>query len=357
MKISAKQAGYTAAGFIMSSALLTKGIYMFLLQDSWVAIILSFLASLLFMLVYATLNKWFPSKCLAEINEAVFGKIAGKIISALYLFYFFTLVMLNARDISGFVSFILPTTPPVVIMAVFIYICSWAVRKGAWNITSYGALLVFVSLFVIILNALLLAREIDLRRLLPAFAFPPVKYIAGTHLLTALPLCEIFAFYMMVPYFEKPDGLGRALFKGLVIGAATLLFIVVRDIVVLGDMLLVFTLPTYSIIRLIDIGDIFTRVEILYAIILIALMFVKLSTLYYATVVVAARLVNSSSYEYLIRITGALAVIFGLSLFSAEYEHSEWTNRAAPIYSSFFIMLLPLLTLGIAAIRGLYKKS
>lgn len=357
LKISAKQAGYTAAAFILTSALLTKGVYMYLRQDSWVAVILSFLVSLLFVFVYAVLNKWFPSKSLTEINEIVFGKIAGAIISAMYLFYFFTLIILNARDISGFVGYILPTTPTVIIMAIFLYICSWAVRKGPWNIASYGPLVLFVSLFVIILDTVLLVKEFDLRRLMPAFTFPPVKYIAGTHLLTALPLCEIFVFFMFVPYLQEGDALGKVLFKGLAVGAATLLFIVSRDILVLGDMLLVFALPTYSVIRLIDVGDVLTRVEILYAVILIALMFIKISVLYYATVSAAARLAKTSSHIYLIRITGALSVIFGLSVFGAEYEHMDWTNRAAPIYSSFFIMLLPLLTLGTAAIRGLNKQK
>ena len=357
MKISVKQAGYTAAAFIFTSALLTKGVYMYLRQDSWVAVILSFLVSLIFVYIYATLNKWFPSKSLIEINEAVFGKIIGKIISAGYLFYFFTLIILNARDISGFVGYILPTTPYVVIMAAFIYTCSWAVRKGAWNIASYGPLIVFVSLFVIMLNGLFLINDIELNRLAPAFTFPPIKYIAGTHLLTALPLCEIFVFFMFVPYLQKADGLGKVLFRGLTVGAAALLFIVIRDIVILGDTLLILSQPIYSVIRLIDVGDILTRVEILYAGILISLMFIKISVLYYATITAAARLVKTSSHDYLIRITGALAVIFGLSVFSAEYEHMDWTNRAAPIYSSFFIMLLPLLTLGTAAIRGLNRKN
>ena len=100
------------------------------------AVILSFLVSLIFVYIYATLNKWFPSKSLIEINEAVFGKIIGKIISAGYLFYFFTLIILNARIA---VSWAISSDHALCgYHGRFHIYMLLVVRKGAWNIASYN---------------------------------------------------------------------------------------------------------------------------------------------------------------------------------------------------------------------------
>lgn len=343
--------------FLTASGLLTKGLYMYLEQDSWIAVILACLISLPVVWMYGTLNKWYPSKSLIEINEEVFGRIIGSIISVIYVFYFISISALNTRDLGNFAHIILPNTPVAFLLIVFIFVCTWAVKKGAWNITSYGTLFVVVSLAIIIINSILLIGETRLEYFTPSFTFPVKDYVAGTHLVSMLPLCEIFIFFMFVPYMKKTDELGKVLSKGLVIGTMILLLIVARDITVLGDSVLFLTLPSYSVVRLINVGEILTRLEIVYSIILIMLLFIKVSAIMFATVSASARLMKFTSYSFLVNILGAFTILYAISVFPSESEHVEWTFRAAPMYSTLFLVVLPAVTLITAAIRKAIQKT
>ena len=80
------------------------------------------------------LQKKYPGKTIIEINDCVFGTYIGKIFSSLYIFFFFSLAFLNANNMSGFVSsYVLPDTPTVVILFMFMFVCAWSVRKRRGN--------------------------------------------------------------------------------------------------------------------------------------------------------------------------------------------------------------------------------
>ncbi|NCC48663.1 MAG: hypothetical protein EOM13_06380, partial [Clostridia bacterium] len=168
---------------------------------------------------------------------------------------------------------------------------------------------------------------------------------------------EIFVFFMLLPYMQKPEEFGKALKGGLTIGAVVLLLITLRDIVILGNYTLVSTLPSFSVLRLINLAEIFTRLEILYAILLIVLLFFKVSILYFASVTAVSRLMKFSSYHFLVPVFGGLIVIYAISVFESSFEHMYWKNVAAPIYSTFFELVLPVVTLIVAAVRKVSAKE
>jgi spore germination protein KB len=124
---------------------------------------------------------------------------------------------------------------------------------------------------------------------------------------------------------------------------------------VLGQYTAKFSMPTFSSIRMINVGDILTRLEIIYAVILISLLFFKVSVVYYATVSSVGLLFETESFRSLIFIFGALIVLYAQASFAASTEHTEWLMTAAATYSSFFLLVLPLLTLIISWMRGRMK--
>jgi spore germination protein KB len=190
--------------------------------------------------------------------------------------------------------------------------------------------------------------------LLPIFNLPIQKYLLGTHIVTMLPFCETFVFMMMLPDMQKPKEFGKAFTGGFLIGAATLLFVVLRDTLVLGPYTMIASMPSFSVIRLINVGDILTRLDIIYAVVLILLDFYKISILYYATVLGFSKLIKLESYQVLIIIFGVLIIVYNNSVFSSSFEHMTWF-AAAPTYSTCFLFILPASTLLVSAIRGKYK--
>ncbi len=357
-KITKGQLAFCVAAFITASSLLTKSLYIFTRNESWLPVITAYPVALLIIWMYEKLSKRYPGQTIIEINDEVYGKIGGKIVSFLYIFYFFSLAFFNMRDLGDFIKgMILQNTPMVLIYGLFVIICVWAVRKGAVSMTRYGALLAIAAIAAIVINALFLINNMHLNSLLPVFRLSIKDYLIGTHIVTMFSYCESIVFVMFIPFLHNGGDFGGAMRRGLTAGALVLALIVFRDITVLRDLINVLALPTYAVIRLIDVGDILTRLEIIYAVMLISLFFFKVSILYFATVSGLGRIMKFKSWDFLIKIFGVFIIIYAFACFDSEAAHIKWNISVATTYSSFFILVLPLITLIVSKLRDVFSHT
>lgn len=349
--ISSQQMMYSVATFITASSLLTKSLYGYTGNETWISVVIAAAVSFAIISMYGRLAKNYPGISLIELNDAVFGAVAGKIISVLYVFYFLTLTVLNTEDLGNFVnSVILPSTPINIIYTIFIFVCAYAVRKGAHAITRYAAVIFLLYIALLLFNSLLGLNKVYPQNLLPVFTVPLKNYLLSAHLVTMLPFCEAFVFLMFTPHMQKPDELGRAMKRGFFIAAVTLLFIIVRDTSMLGVYTQYASAPTYAAVRLIDIGDILTRLDIIYAFTLITLLFYKVSILLFGTVSGFAKLLRIERYEIFILILGALVIVCTELFLRSTAERVKWLSTAAT-YSTFFLFILPAVTLLVSEFR------
>ena len=214
-KISSKNITYSVAAFIISSSLLTKGIYSVVRNEAWIPTLLGIPVSLIILSIYMSLARKHPGSSLVEINDAVFGNIAGKLVSFLYFWFFLSLVMLNLNDLGNFISaMLLPNTPLKITYAFFILICMLAVSKGAVKLASYGKLFTIAAVIIILVHALLLINVAKPENLLPVFQMPLKRYLIGTQIVTMMPYCEILVFMMYYPYTEDAEGFRRGMIRG-----------------------------------------------------------------------------------------------------------------------------------------------
>lgn len=354
-KISTKQLKYSVSAFIIASSLLLAKISEYSENQSWIPIIIGFVISCLIISIYIRLAKNHPGLSLFEINEEVFGAPVGKCVSALYIFFFFSLTVFNTQELGYFVKMmVLPGTPLTVIYVIFLLLCSYAARKGASPMTRYAAVLTIGSILALIFNGVLIINKMHPENLLPVFTVPIKNYLLSAHYATMIPFCEILAILTLAGYVQKPSEIGKALMGGLVIGAAILLFIILRDIVVLGDYIA--SIPTFLSVRLIDVGDFLTRLEIVYAVLLMSMMFFKVSILLFSTVSGVGKLFNIQQFKYFISIIGVLVIIGANSFFASSAEHSKWHDAMAT-YSSFFLFVIPVFTLIVSEIKKSIDKQ
>ena len=54
-------------------------------QDAWISILLSLLAGLALIPLYAKLNAKFPGQTIVQYSDHILGKIAGKTVSVIFL--------------------------------------------------------------------------------------------------------------------------------------------------------------------------------------------------------------------------------------------------------------------------------
>lgn len=358
-KISACQFKYSIACFVQSSILLTSFFSGVTLQDTWLAVLLGFALYIPVIMLYRSLVGMFPGKNYLEIMDEVFGRKLNIVISLVYAFYFWSLAALNTRDVGGFlVSMVLPETPIVAVMIFFMLLCVFAVRKGAKAITRLSMTFVMLTIVIIVFNTILLVGKIKLDNFLPAFRLPPIKYVHGSYSVSSFCFMEVFVFFIIVPNISTEKlSHAKPYIKGLLLGFGTLLFTVLRDVSVLGANYALPSIPSYGVVRTVNLADMFTRMEIFYALILLILHFFKVSMLLYGTVVCIAHAFKIKNFFFLAPAAAALTIVYGLISFDSPMQNIMWTMSMGMHFNTIFAVLIPVVLFITALTRGLGKKE
>lgn len=346
-------------------------------QDSWITAIFAFFASLIPVAIYGALMKKYPGRSLAEINELVFGRIVGKIFTGLYFFFFLSLTALNTRDAGNFVTgYTMPETPLKAISVFFLFACAYAVKKGIHHLIELAPLIFTVTVTTMVFYSVLSLKDADFDYLLPMLRQEPVKYVQGTLTLAAVPKCEILSFMMLAPMLKENKKAGKCLVLGLVLSTLGSISVMLRDTTILGPLVSVVSLPTFESIRYTTLTNLLSRLESLYAIVLVLLYLFKVSVLLYATVasleqIFAPQKVDAlpfhaehplgkpepSSSPPLLFILTALVLFYSNTVFESVTENMNWAATTAPFFSLTFEFLLPAVTLLVAVLRGAGRKK
>lgn len=323
-------------------------------NDSWAMAFTGFIFALPLVAIYAALLRRFPGKSLLEIDDLVFGPFLGKLISVLYLFFFLSLSALNTRDLGNFVAgHMMPETPITASILLFLLVCVYAVRKGIEGLIRLSVLFCIVAVGAMTVTSILVLKDVRLDLLKPFFRLAPMKYIQGTVTVAAVPMGEILVFTMITPLLGKGRKAGKPLALGLALSAVFMASAILRDIITLGPLVSIVSLPSFESVRYISLGDILTRMESIYAVILVTLFLFKVSILLYAFVLGLSQLLNFKSHQPLTLVAAALVFSYSLLVFESSMENMDWGASTAPFFSLTFELLLPAVSLLVAGLRGL----
>lgn len=357
-QISANMLMFSVICFIQASSTFTSFIVSVLRQEAWISVVIGYFISIPIIGMYLKLAKLYPQKSLIEINDCVLGPVVGKLFSVLYIWFFFSLTFLNAHTIGTFiVSYMMPETPVLAVLVMITCICVYAARKGVETITRYGALFVIVVVLFISFNTTLLIKDMDFRNFFPVFSLPVMKYVQASHTMVTIPYCNIIPFMMLFPCVEKSTDLKKPVYLGLTFGGLTFLTFILRDIAVIGQLNGYMVLPSFEVMRLINVGYTLTKLEVMYIFLLIILQFFKLSILLFATSQAITQLLHLHSYKLLLPIVGALVIGFAYNTFPSSADNAYWGTNIAAHYSTFFEVILPVITLSAALVQKSILRS
>ncbi len=345
-------------GFLSGSLLILAFFSNLAKQDSWIIVLFSVPIILPFLALYVYVSKKFPGKSLIEIHEIVYGKVAGRIISALYVFFFLSLLSFNIRDMSVFyTSAIMLETPPVVFMVATTALCAYAVKKDIKVIARVSAAVFILLMIALFFTVVLLLGDLRFDNILPIFELPADKFVQALVIMSFVPFGEIILFLMVTPYIKDYKKLGRYSLGGLCIAALVYLLVIIRNTTVLGAAGNYFALPSYQSVQMINIGEFLNRVELFIALNQTASLFIKISILYFATVNALNQIMRLKSKRAIVIPIGAIAVIYALVAHPSEVDHAEWGAKHAAFFELPFVAVLPLFTLMIIIIRKLPRKK
>lgn len=356
-KLKTSQFMFLAVSFSMGSTLLITMVDGITAQSTWMVIIAAFVFCIPFVLIYAHLSKRFPGKSLIEMNDIIFGKVIGKIISVVYIAYFFLLLTFNINDLSGFYTgYIMPETPQMIFIVIFVLLCAFAVKRGISAIAKVSVLTTIFTIAAVLITTLLLIGNMDFSNFLPMIDKPALKYVQATQITMELPFLEPVALLMVVPMLKNDHKLKRFWLWGSLIVALLFLVIAVRDTAVLGPASNVLADNSFEAVRLINIGEFLTRIELVVALNYTSSLFIKVCVLYYVTLNALSQLLRIGQNSSLILPLGSIAIVFAAVKVESAIMHTVWGAQYAAVFSFPCTILFPLLMVIVAAARKLRTK-
>jgi spore germination protein KB len=346
------------AGFLHGSHLLFGFIEKRAGHDYWIVILSGFLISIPLLLVFTALSKRYPDKDLVQILEAVFGRLLGKIVAGLYVLFFLILLSFNLWDISSFyVGLFMPETPLAVFIVVTALTCAYAVKMGMGSLAKICLLTIGFGIFIPVISSLLLIDKMDFSNLLPVMEMPAQDYIQPLATFITVPFGEAVALLMVLPAVTKKSRLGRYTLGGMAITTLIYIIIGMRNIASLGAAAEVYPQSAVHSLRMIEIGEFLTRIELVIFLVLTTATFVKISVLYYACVKGMSTLLSLKSHNSLILPMGSIAVALASLVFSSSVYHDDWARTYAATFSLPFAVVIPMIALAISLIRKKKEKQ
>jgi spore germination protein KB len=342
-------------GFVLGSSLLLMpdGTH-----DAWFSLLLSLLLGGAIAAVYLALARRFPGQTLDEIAEAVYGPALGRAVAAAFLWYLFHLGSMVLGNFAFFFKTAFqPETPLIVFSLPLALVAASAARNGVEVIARSAQVLVPLAAVTIFANSVLLLKDFDGRWFLPLLETPWRQLWAMTIVTTAFPFGETVALLMVLPFLNRPAEGAWSVAKGLAGGWALLFILVVRTIGVLGPSAGIYAYPNYEAVRLINFGRFFTRLEVVVAVNMVTMDFLKVSVLLYGTALGTAQVLRLRSYLPLVFPLAVLMALLSLINFPNTAANAEFTVRVYPWYALPFQVGLPLLLLLVAALRGVRGKG
>jgi spore germination protein KB len=320
-------------------------------SNAWLAVILGTLEGLIFLAIYNSLARQHPGKNLMEINDLVFGTFLGKALSWLYLIYFLYVSAHLLRLFAAFFSIAMTSTPLIVFLITLLLVSAFAVRSGLEVLARYSQIVLMTLVLLFIFDFILLAKDVDISNLLPFMDIPRNEMLIAIQNVAALPFGEAVVFLMFINLVSNPSEAGSFMKKSFLFCGILLLLYTVRTTAVLGSHATISTYPTVATVRIINIGEVFTRLEILLSVLFLSLGLVKGSIFYYGAVLGVSQLLKMRSYIPLVLPIGALLLNISILLFDEYIYDIIDFNMLFPFYSMVFAFFLPLLTLIVAKIK------
>lgn len=279
--IEKRQLLFTAVCFLQCVNIHTSIMINVAVQTSWIVLIAAAFTGVISVFLVGGLNKAYGNISLSQMSENGLGRFFGKIISIAYFLFFLWKFCDMLFEFTSFMNdSIMQKTPTWVILLLIVLLCVFAVNSGIAVISSIGFLLMVIVYIISIGSALFLIPKYQLGNFLPLFGESLKNYAEGFAVTAVEPFGELIVFLTVIPYVKNSGGSGKlikTLLWSVLLGTITFLIDVTRDIGVLGVLAKYFIFPTFESIRMIDIGEIFSRVEIFYAGMLMILAFLKAS--------------------------------------------------------------------------------
>ncbi|MDF2713851.1 MAG: spore germination protein [Paenibacillus sp.] len=330
-------------------------------QDSWLAILAGMAVSSALVWLYIGLARQAPGCTLVEMNRKWLGKWLGSLVSALYIA---TTLILAAPSLLFYLGEFMATqvmtqTPMTILNGMFMLVVAMGLVMGMGTLARAAEVLFPIFAFLFLVLVLLSVPDLKLENLRPAFSVGARPFLRAVFDYVSFSGMPLVIFLMLYPSVVKGSAKSeKAFLSGTIIGGAFLMVITIVCISVLGvENTVQQAYPSYALAKKLDIGNILTRIEVLMATLWVISLFFKMILYCYAGMRGLAQLLGIGNERVLVLPLGVMMVFFSLHIYPDTVYLDWWDSKIWPPYSATIGILIPVLLLIVAKLRGKGRAS
>lgn len=311
-------------------------------NTAWLAAVTAIGPGTLIMAMFLYIIRKSSSPFPAMLEEHL-GRWIGKILGFLYFLIFLLVCSYTVRLFVDFAETnVLPGTPISVHVMLLVILGYTAIKAGFENFTRVCEIVVVVGLgFSVLVLGLVFIQQVDFSHLLPLFYIKPKPFSlavlsASSVVGRTLPILTL-AFFS-----NNPAGIRSVFIKSLVTYIILISITTMAAIVMFGgEAASIYTFPTFSMIRIINIGEFVQNIDIAFIGIWILGIFAALTIPWFMACFTLQQVFNLKDYRF---IAGPTALIIGvLTIQTADniLELDVLTTKIIPVTYSFFFIIIP----------------
>ncbi|MFC4597769.1 GerAB/ArcD/ProY family transporter [Cohnella hongkongensis] len=315
-------------------------------QDAWLSMLAAAAAGFLLLMLYLAIYRADPQRDLFALLSRYWGKWIGTAAGFVFAGYFAYEASRNLRDLGEIAALILlHRTPLFVIMLIAILVITNTVRLGAPVLFKFSLAIFPLLLGSYLILILLLAglRQIQIERMFPMLesGWRPILDAAFPEIVS-FPFGQSVLFLVFFPLVSNSvRKLKKSMYIAYVSIALSLTVLNQVVILVLGPGIAAnCTLPLLQTVQLIEVGDVFERMDIFFVLILFIGLGTKVAAFFIGSAVGLHRL---TGLGYNLSSVTVGAVIFGVAFLSPTYTHHIWLGKEVLNWDPIPQIALPLL--------------
>ncbi len=313
-------------------------------NDIWISALMSLLITIPLVSILARIMKLYPGMDLFEILEALFGKVGGKILTALMTWYGIHFCSLVWRHFSEFIQVsVMPETPQLPVLILMFAITAYLAKSGLKAMAKWSVPMLVFVVFMLGITIFIGLGRMRFSNMLPMFSHSIGLLSQGALQLSSLPFAELVMFLYVAKGFPKGESPYKLFLIPAIFSTAIIFLIIVRNLTLLGSaMMSIEYFPSYAAVRIIEIEDFLTRNEGIVLLNFTISIIAKSSLILLAATRGVASLLNIKNSNILIVPVGLLIIALGSIEFKSLMEMTGFINYYW-IYESPFQVAIPLL--------------
>jgi spore germination protein KB len=326
-------------------------------QDLWLSPIIASVVGYMLIYVAYRLDKLYPKKTVMEYCIDVVGRIPGKALGFVFVFFYLHLGGIVIRQYGEFIvgNFFLKT-PMVAITGVTVLACAIAVRCGLEVLGRCSQSFITLLIVLILVVTVLLLPGMKPENVFPVMERGFVPILKGA----ASPMdwfSSYFAFLFLFPFLSDRN---KGMKWGMLSVSAVMLTMVITNLTALflfGELTADLSYPLMVAVRQISLAGFIEHIEAVVMSIWILGAFIQICMHYYIAVVGTAQWLGMNSYKPIVYPLGFL--LMGLSVWVAPNLQvlSQFLGTSFAFYALAVRFIIPLLLYMIALLRKKRGKS